>query len=60
MTAQQVTAAGTEPARRSPLNPYLALLLTMAGWGTAFPTSKIAVDSVPHEVAALLRFGGGA
>ncbi len=51
---------GSAPAPRRVLNPYLALLLTMIGWGSAFPTSEIAVDSVPHEVAALLRFGGGA
>jgi drug/metabolite transporter (DMT)-like permease len=49
----------TAPTRPR-LNPYLALTLTMAGWGSAFSLSEIAVDQVPHEVAALMRFGGGA
>lgn len=40
--------------------PYLYLAITMAFWGGAFPSSEITVRYVPHTVAALLRFGGGA
>lgn len=29
-------------------------------WGSAFPSSRWAVGHVPHQVAALMRFGGGA
>ncbi|MFL6115920.1 MAG: DMT family transporter [Catenulispora sp.] len=36
------------------------LLLAMVLWGSAFPSSEWAVRHVPHSVAALLRFGGGA
>jgi drug/metabolite transporter (DMT)-like permease len=32
----------------------------MALWGGAFPSSEVTVRSVPHAVAALLRFAGGA
>ncbi|SDC97085.1 DMT family transporter [Actinokineospora iranica] len=39
---------------------YLQLVTTMALWGSAFASSKIVVDAVPHSVAAVLRFGGGA
>ncbi|MFJ7326471.1 DMT family transporter [Streptomyces cyaneofuscatus] len=39
---------------------YAWLLLTMVLWGSAFPSSKYAVEHVPHSVAAFLRFGGGA
>ncbi|MBZ3904808.1 DMT family transporter [Streptomyces griseiscabiei] len=39
---------------------YGWLLFTMVLWGSAFPSSKYAVEHVPHEVAALFRFGGGA
>ncbi|QNP75530.1 DMT family transporter [Streptomyces roseirectus] len=35
------------------------LTLNMALWGSAFPLSKAAVEDVPHQVAALLRFGFG-
>jgi drug/metabolite transporter (DMT)-like permease len=38
---------------------YAMLTLTVALWGSAFPASKVVVDSVPHQVAALLRFGFG-
>lgn len=41
-------------------NPYVLLLFTMAFWGSGFASSKVAVDHMPHTVAALLRFGGGA
>lgn len=41
-------------------NPYLLLLFTMVFWGSGFASSKVAVDHMPHTVAALLRFGGGA
>ncbi|MEU5543941.1 DMT family transporter [Streptomyces sioyaensis] len=36
------------------------LLFTMVLWGSAFPSSKYATEHVPHEVAVLFRFGGGA
>jgi drug/metabolite transporter (DMT)-like permease len=36
------------------------LLLAMVLWGSAFPSSEWAVRQVPHSVAALFRFGGGA
>lgn len=36
------------------------LLLTMILWGSAFPSSEWASRQVPHTVAALMRFGGGA
>jgi drug/metabolite transporter (DMT)-like permease len=39
---------------------YTYLLTTMAFFGSAFASSKVAVESMPHQVAALLRFGGGA
>lgn len=39
---------------------YLYLLVTMALFGTAFTSSKVVVGQLPHEVAAMLRFGGGA
>jgi hypothetical protein len=32
----------------------------MAFFGSAFASSEAVVDSMPHQVAALLRFGGGA
>lgn len=47
-------AGGTGP------NPYLLLTTTMVLWGSGFTSSKVAVDHLPHAVAALLRFGGGA
>lgn len=40
--------------------PYLYLLTTMAFFGSAFASSKFVVGQLPHEVAAVLRFGGGA
>jgi drug/metabolite transporter (DMT)-like permease len=39
---------------------YLMLVLVMVFWGSAFAASKVSVQTVPHEVAALLRFGLGA
>lgn len=39
--------------------PYLNLLVTMVMFGSAFASSKVVVGSMPHEVAAALRFGGG-
>lgn len=36
------------------------LLFTMILWGSAFPSSKYATEHVPHEIAVLFRFGGGA
>lgn len=40
--------------------PYLYLLITMVLFGTAFTGSKLVVGELPHEVAAMLRFGGAA
>jgi drug/metabolite transporter (DMT)-like permease len=39
---------------------YLYLLITMVLFGSAFTSSKAVVGQLPHEVAAMLRFGGGA
>jgi drug/metabolite transporter (DMT)-like permease len=39
---------------------YMSLVLVMAFWGSAFPSSKIAVQSAPPEVAAFIRFLLGA
>ncbi|WP_326565197.1 DMT family transporter [Amycolatopsis rhabdoformis] len=40
--------------------PYSYLLVTMALFGAAFTSSKVVVGELPHDVAACLRFGGGA
>jgi drug/metabolite transporter (DMT)-like permease len=40
--------------------PYVYLIITMALFGSAFASSKLVVGELPHQVAALLRFGGGA
>lgn len=42
------------------MGTYVYLLTTMAFFGSAFASSKVVVESMPHQVAALLRFGGGA
>jgi drug/metabolite transporter (DMT)-like permease len=55
-----VSAPPTEDAQRPETAPYLFLLITMALFGTAFTSSKIVVGEIPHDVAASLRFGGGA
>ncbi len=39
---------------------YAGLVLAMVLWGGAFPSSQWATMHVPHAVAALMRFGGGA
>lgn len=39
---------------------YLYLLVTMVLFGAAFTSSKVVVGQLPHDVAAMLRFGGGA
>ncbi|MER5749398.1 DMT family transporter [Streptomyces sp. NPDC002088] len=39
--------------------PYLNLLVTMVMFGSAFASSKVVVEDMPHAVAAALRFGGG-
>ncbi|MBQ1017627.1 DMT family transporter [Micromonospora sp. D93] len=44
----------------APADAYLSLLATMVFFGSAFASSKVVVEQVPHQVAALLRFGGGA
>ncbi|MEV5936777.1 DMT family transporter [Streptomyces sp. NPDC052079] len=46
--------------KTKPLGAYAWLLFAMVLWGSAFPSSKYATEHVPHEVAALFRFGGGA
>lgn len=38
------------------MRSYLSLVLVMALWGSAFASSKLAVQAVPHEVAAFVRF----
>jgi drug/metabolite transporter (DMT)-like permease len=55
-----VSAPPTEDAQRPETAPYLFLLTTMALFGAAFTSSKIVVGEIPHDVAASLRFGGGA
>lgn len=40
--------------------PYFYLLTTMAFFGSAFASSKFLVGEMPHEIAAVLRFGLGA
>ncbi|MFI1399905.1 DMT family transporter [Streptomyces sp. NPDC020681] len=51
----------TPTDRSTGLNsPYLMLTVTMMLWGSAFSSSKVVVEQVPHSVGALLRFGGGA
>lgn len=47
-------------ARNESANAYLYLLATMAFFGSAFASSKAVVGHMPHQVAAVLRFGGGA
>ena len=39
------------------MRSYLSLVLVMALWGSAFASSKLAVQAIPHEVAAFVRFG---
>jgi len=39
---------------------YLHLLITMVLFGSGFTSSKVVVGQLPHDVAAMLRFGGGA
>lgn len=39
--------------------PYIALLITMIMFGSAFASSKFVVGELPFEVAACLRFTGG-
>ncbi|WP_052866548.1 DMT family transporter [Streptomyces niger] len=48
------------PAKKGVHSPYLMLSVTMVLWGSAFASSKSVVEYLPHEVAALLRFGGAA
>jgi drug/metabolite transporter (DMT)-like permease len=47
-------------ARNESANAYLYLLATMVFFGSAFASSKAVVGHMPHQVAAVLRFGGGA
>jgi drug/metabolite transporter (DMT)-like permease len=49
-----------EGSDRESATPLLYLLTTMVLFGSAFASSKVVVDEVPHLVAAALRFGGGA
>src|SRR4051794_6370811 len=46
--------------RSESTDAHLYLLITMAFFGSAFACSKAVVGDVPHQVAAALRFGGGA
>ncbi|MFJ2111352.1 MULTISPECIES: DMT family transporter [unclassified Streptomyces] len=46
--------------RSESANAYMYLLATMALFGSAFASSKSVVGHMPHQVAAVLRFGGGA
>ncbi len=50
----------TAVRERAEVTPYLSLLTTMALFGSAFTSSKVVVGELPHDVAAALRFGGGA
>lgn len=52
--------AGTADRRSGPVDAHLYLLTTMALFGSAFASSKVVVGYLPHQVAAGLRFGGGA
>ena len=45
---------------RRDAGPYLYLLVTMFLFGSAFTSSKVVVGQLPHDIAAMLRFGGGA
>jgi drug/metabolite transporter (DMT)-like permease len=45
---------------RRDAGPYLYLLVTMVLFGSAFTSSKVVVGQLPHDIAAMLRFGGGA
>ncbi|AYG79080.1 hypothetical protein DWB77_01190 [Streptomyces hundungensis] len=46
--------------KTKPLGAFGWLLFTMILWGSAFPSSKYATEHVPHAIAVLFRFGGGA
>ncbi|SEF20566.1 Threonine/homoserine efflux transporter RhtA [Amycolatopsis pretoriensis] len=50
----------TAVRERTEVTPYLSLLTTMALFGSAFTSAKVVVGELPHDVAAALRFGGGA
>ncbi|SDP15198.1 Permease of the drug/metabolite transporter (DMT) superfamily [Actinopolyspora xinjiangensis] len=45
--------------RHESVEAHLYLLVTMVFFGSAFTSSKVVVSELPHEVAAVLRFGGG-
>ncbi|WP_447007702.1 hypothetical protein ACRAKI_15045 [Saccharothrix isguenensis] len=49
-----------DDARDHGVTPYVHLLVTMAVSGSALASSKTVVGELPHQVAAALRFGGGA
>jgi drug/metabolite transporter (DMT)-like permease len=55
-----VTTETRPAADRTAQLAYLNLLITMAFFGSAFASSKQVVGEIPHQVAAVLRFGGGA
>lgn len=46
--------------RNESAQAHMYLLATMALFGSAFASSKSVVGHMPHQVAAVLRFGGGA
>lgn len=54
-----MTGDASRTAEPSSVVPYLNLLVTMVLFGSAFASSKVVVGEMPHEVAAMLRFGGG-
>lgn len=54
------TVARTDNRGGVSVDAHLYLLTTMALFGSAFASSKVVVGHLPHQVAAVLRFGGGA
>lgn len=54
------TSSGVAGQRAVSIDAHLYLLATMALFGSAFASSKVVVGYLPHQVAAVLRFGGGA
>ncbi|MBA4494182.1 DMT family transporter [Paenactinomyces guangxiensis] len=49
--------SATHPSDPGHRMSYFVLITTMVFWGSAFVSSKVAIDSVPPSVAALIRFG---
>ncbi len=55
-----MTATPDSGRQGGTVDAHLYLLATMALFGSAFASSKVIVGYMPHSVAAVLRFGGGA